>query len=104
MPKRTASCCWSRLLKWCATIGWRSDSSASMATGASGENFVGMPVRAVVARRGFHVLIAARQGVFVGAGGHDRQFVEVVLRRRRRRLPFQAGRPPRVRPGILAEE
>src|SRR5439155_12133822 len=38
-----------------------------------------------------------RAGIVVGRPGDDRRLLEVVARRRRWDLPFEAGRPPRVR-------
>ena len=43
-----------------------------------------------------------RRWIVVRALGHDRRLREVLCRRRRRRLPLQAGRAPRVRAGRLA--
>src|SRR4051812_37961572 len=47
---------------------------------------------------GDHLLVA----IIVRAFGDDRRLVEVRHGRRRGRLPLEAGRIPRIRPGLLA--
>src|SRR6185437_6890286 len=82
MPSCDASPCWSSVANWIS--GW---------TASAG-------IRGAVLRH-----IAAVLGVVaVGGFGHDRRAWEIVRRRRRRGLPFEPGRAPRVRAGTLAVE
>ena len=52
-----------------------------------------MPVGLVLRRE---IPVATRHAVFIGAPENSRRFRKVPVRRRRRRLPLQCGRIPRI--------
>src|SRR6266704_1177386 len=72
IPSEAASRCCSRLSKWWARVA-----------GALAGTGILLPVR-----------------VLVGAPGDDRRGLEVLRRRRRSRLPFEADHAPRVGRGV----
>src|SRR5215212_8371976 len=99
MPRVEASCCWPMSSKWCCRNGWwwTGGSSSSSKPGCCRSYNVGL----LGILRLFHRLEEC--GVVVRFPGDDRGFVEVLLRRRRRRGPFQSDCAPRIRTGLSPE-
>src|SRR4051812_16956252 len=98
IPNRTVAICWFRLLKWWAT--------GPVSLAATGNPLVRVrgPVRVDAVRAALDDPQAVRHAVLVRPEVDLRQALEVVRAGRAGRLPLQPGRPPRVVPGVLAEE
>src|SRR5579859_7338103 len=87
MPREAASFCCSILSKWCCSMGW--------CAACSGASWI-TTVRSDKCCLPF-------LGVIVDFFGHDRGYIEIVQRRRRRGLPLQAGCTPGIVACYLAE-
>src|SRR3989442_10513503 len=108
MPRRAACCCVRMSWKWCCWRGWPCFSwpcpcaSACCSAIALG-SLVAVNFGAAV-NFGLHFRLVPFRIVVVRRMIESLRAVEVVLRRRRRRIPLVAARAPRVATDLLAVE
>src|SRR5579885_3371228 len=86
IPRAAVSCCWPRSRN-CSSSVWRTRNESSTTARSSG-----------VRTASSGLILGLLQVVLVGPADDNGGFGEILLGRRRRRLPLQAGGAPRVRP------